>query len=172
MRLNHRVKSYTLMELAVVLVLSGILFLLAFQALQFVQSSYLRFSKKNASLVKVKTLVSQLKKDCSNSESVTAGDQKITCVIEKSVDVSYQIAPSFIVRSQGHLQDTFLLENTTMKCYFNQTEVSKTGSFVDEIVLETIYQKEKLTFSVTKVYGADKLMQIQMVETNGNDVWQ
>lgn len=168
MCLKYKASAYSLMELTVVLVLSGILFAMAYQALHFVQFTYTQFSAKNDNLTKNRMLMSRLKKDCLSADLITATEYEINC-IGTGGTIVYKIMPLYIIRQQGATRDTFRLNNAVLRCHFGEQEIiSLTPEPVDELSLVAEVQKTSVRFRITKRYGADQLFQ-QTLLKNSNE---
>jgi prepilin-type N-terminal cleavage/methylation domain-containing protein len=157
MPLRYRTRAYTLLELAVVMVLSGILFAMAYQALHFIQSSYSNFSQRNSQVVKNKGLFHWLNRDVRRADAVYVSDAEIICYRQLNT-VVYKTGTNYIVRQQAGRDDTFKLKNIVATFYFeNKIIEPKTPVLADHLQIEGQLENENVILGVFKSYAADEL---------------
>jgi prepilin-type N-terminal cleavage/methylation domain-containing protein len=155
--LQCKTRAYTLLELAVVMVLSGILFAMTYQALHFIQSSYSNFSQRSSQVVKNKGLFHWLNRDARRADAVYVSDGEIICHHQLNT-VVYKTGPSYIVRQQAGRNDTFKLKNIVVTFHFENKVIDpKTPMLADHIQIEGQLENENVILGIFKSYAADEL---------------
>jgi len=164
--LRQKVRGYTVMELMVVMVVSGIVVL---SALQF----YIIFNKliykENNAMDGVKEVLQfygTLKNDMDSSISVHAAKDGVAMKMSEKNLIQYDFFDQYVTRTQNMLCDTFRLKVMDLK-----TQKDLTTGFDHIIALEI--QKDKETYSVLleKTYSDDVLLNTtisQKMDLDGN----
>jgi prepilin-type N-terminal cleavage/methylation domain-containing protein len=168
MLLKYKTRAYTLLELAVVMVLSGILFAMTYQALHFIRSSYSRFSERNSEVVKNKGLFHWLSRDSQKADAMYVSDGEIICD-HNSGTVVYKTGVNYLVRHQAGRQDTFKLNKIVLTCYFqNKLIDTKAPTLSDHIEIEGQLENENIVFGIFKPYAADELFRLKLTEVDND----
>ena len=162
--LRQKVRGYTVMELMVVMVVSGIVVL---SALQF----YIIFNKliykENNAMEGVKEVLQfygTLKNDMDSSISVYATKDGVAMKMPEKNLIQYIFYDEYVTRTQNAQSDTFHMNITDLK-----TEKDLTTGFECVIALEL--QKDKETYSILleKIYSDDVLLNTMILQNQNTD---
>jgi len=166
-----RLKAFTLIELIVALIISGIVISIAATCYQIVYKQYKEYKNVNETLSQAALLNMLLNKDFQNFQYVNKtsdgiefsgfSTQQTSNEEQKTV---YEFGQQYIIRKYTTIQDTFgvVLANTSLK--FQNKEIENNSTLVDELSFETDVIQENETFHYKKQYGADVLMKLENKE--------
>jgi hypothetical protein len=101
----QRLKSFTLLELVVVLVVSALLFRLTYAALGLVQRQQQVFEHHSATLGQISTWQNALAADFRHARRIDVAADQISCQLPGTV-VVYSWPDSLLIRRQGEVTDT------------------------------------------------------------------
>ena len=141
MKLNRKVKSFTLSEMVVVLILTSIVVGLAFSVLTLVQKQMSAIQLNYQKNLTINKLETALWLDFSNSSKVNYDNLNNELKFSSEVDsTTYKFVDNFIVRGS----DTFSVNTQSKKLYL-QGEIKESGT-VDALKIEFSkdYQGQKL----------------------------
>src|ERR1044072_3609062 len=107
--LNHKVASFSLVEMLVVLVLSGISIGIIYFAYYTLSTYQITLSRKYNDLNDRNTLYFSLKKDIERSQQVTVfGESDLYCLSpHENLTIQYSFSSTYSIRRQAGRVDTF-----------------------------------------------------------------
>ena len=155
--LPRRLKAFTILELLVVLVISALLFGMAYTALQLVLRQQRVIERKSAMLGQISTWQAVMTADFSTSLTVEVAQDRIRCQrTDGPVFYTYSYPDSALVRSQGEVVDTFRLP--IRECsYFWQGQPRTTG-LIDELTLLGVTAQDTFTLQAAVPYAAQQVL--------------
>jgi prepilin-type N-terminal cleavage/methylation domain-containing protein len=157
MFLERRIKAFTLIELTVVMLISGFLFGIAYLSLRIFQKRYQQFEASTTQLLEVSQAEHLLFQDFAKATCVEAEEQ-ILHFSHDSTQVNYHFSDEYLLRQQLSLMDTFHLSCRPRKLYLLGKELLNGRGLVDELVFDCEVQGEVLNFHFQKRYAAQQLL--------------
>ncbi len=163
--LPSRVKAFSLVEMLVVLVLSSIVVAIIYVSYSRVQSFYRSVSKKYQTSEDFGALIYTIRKDINASDAVLKTEEGVSCVFRER-EVSYAFTPSYVVRRQSEVVDTFNCLNLEAYVLFSGSKVEQPRRPVDQVVLVVSGKEEDMhTFRHLKYYDQRSLMRYDLQDS-------
>lgn len=131
-RRPSRLSAFTVLELLLVMVVSALLFSMAYAALRMVQRQQRAIERKSAALGQVSTWQTALEADFQPGAIIAVADDQVRCEREGR-QVIYTFRDSVLVREQGEVIDTLLLPVRECTCYWQGQ--SRTSGLIDELAI-------------------------------------
>ena len=154
----RKIRAFTIIELVVVMILSGIIIGIVYSAYQIVSSQYENYRKANNQNTSMAVLTLLLNRDFSTAYSIKKEGERISFFDQENKVCSYAFAEDFIIRSTNAVEDTFHIHTFNIEVLFlNQPQSSYTG-LIDEVYFESMIFEEQQLFRFKKQYAADVLM--------------
>ena len=152
-----RVASYTIMEMIIVMLLSSLVFTIAFKSFEIISKHYISYKRSvdeigDYSLLD--RLISSNSLQCIRIEKTQDG---VAFVFEKG-RIDYDFSQDYILRTQAGAKDTFILEAASYKLLYLGKEVMEDANIVDEVFVEGSIKGEVRRFNYFKQYAANELM--------------
>ena len=153
MRLNKKLKAYTISEMIIVLILTSIVVGLAFSVLKMVQKHMIAIQYNYTRSNELKQLETALWLDFNRYSLVTTGSSEDTLNFSTELDsISYRFTDNSIIREQ----DTFNVVFQTKQFYFNGELAD--NKKLDAIKLETSMEFENQFLFIFKSNDANTFM--------------
>jgi Tfp pilus assembly protein PilE len=161
--MSKKLKSFTLVEVLVGMIITGIVISLATAVYQIIWKQTDSYKKENGLISEQILLQTLLKKDFLNAAEIkNDGDKKINFLNEKNEKIKYEFNEKNIVRVQNFNSDTFSVAAQNLKCYFREKETKQNAEIIDELSFEVVLSSDELiTFHFVKEYDAAMLMQTE-----------
>lgn len=153
---NNSLPAFTLLEMIMVMLLSGILLGIVYFGLNIAQTYYNDYASEKEHLKKVHLVNNLLERDFIFSELVAGEPGSISCVYQ-TYEVKYTLNEEYIVRTQNFAADTFFLKSNNLKLFFQKEEIVEQSEIIDEIIFQL--GEEKYTIHCQKLYASDKLFE-------------
>lgn len=162
--MNRRISAFTLIELTVVMLISGFLFGIAYFSLQLFQNRYQHFSVETEKLMEIGRLTYLLNNDFNQAQVIIADREDIVFQMDSST-VHYQFLPEYSLRKQQSVvTDTFWIVSEGKRMHLlGKEKVSETG-LIDELEFGYTYHEEPYLFHFYKPYDAEVLMEYESKE--------
>jgi hypothetical protein len=153
----NKICAYTIMEMVIVMLLSGIVISISFKSFDILSKSYMDFKGSQDTIAQYATLDRLLTLDFMRCREVRKTEDGLDLIFTGS-KIQYTILPDLLLRRQASLTDTFKLVAENISLKFKKNECKTEGHLVDEFLFEDNYRQELETYHYTKQYGADILM--------------
>ncbi|TCC99768.1 PulJ/GspJ family protein [Pedobacter psychroterrae] len=151
-----RIKSFTLFEIVLAMMLAGIVVGMAYTAFTLFSKIYRDYHAKTISHADVQLLRKLFDEDLGSASVVSSsGDQIRFNGLSDSSGSRYLVYPDFLIRQKDNLPDTFKMKNLALITFFEGREVS--NSIVDQMVFRFEFEGSPILISVTKSYSAEDL---------------
>lgn len=153
----RKIPAFTLMEIMIVMIISGIVISFGYSAYTFIQSRSGTFSEITRRDVSLQKTVALLERDVFRSCRIIAlNGNELLFVGEDTVD--YHFNPEYLLRRSGTITDTFNIP--VNKCSFQFQRETLTEGLVDKIDL-SIRDSESglIEMGLSKKYDASALME-------------
>ena len=157
--MTRRTDAFTLQELLIVMILSGILLSTAYYGLRVVQQYYLRFDQRSEQNLAHQTLHSLLQRDFERAVYVVKEERAVVCHLN-SEPIIYKFTTEAVLRRQAGAMDSFPGPAQELRCFFLSDEVAMPGQPISELTFTITSQEEFLPYRVHKTYAADVLMHL------------
>lgn len=151
----RRLSAFTLLELVVVLVVSAILFNLAYAALGMVQHQQQVIASHTAALGQLSTWQEVLGADFQAARRVEVAGDQLRCEREAG-SVIYAWQDSVLVRQQGEAVDSFSLPVREHTCFWQGKP--RTQGLIDEISLTIMTARDTFYLQAAAQYDARQLL--------------
>lgn len=155
----RRTDAFTLQELLVVMILSGILLATTYYGLQTVQQYYQSFNRRSERTLRYQTLHHLLQRDFRRAEYIVRQDKAIVCYLTNGT-ITYDFTDEAVVRTQGELHESFPGSAQDMQAYFRSEPMVLNNHPIDKLRFTLTVQEEVLPFRIQKTYAADQLMKL------------
>lgn len=150
--LIHKIQSFTLLEVIVVLLLSTFFIGMVYYSMII----YLSIIQKNKTTilenVMISSLYSSLTAESSISDYMEADlfDSVIFCVMPSEDTIKYELHTSRIIRYQSCRIDTFFIPLLSVSFSFNGKQVQK--GYVDWVSIKVGREKKSMELAISKYY--------------------
>ena len=152
-----RLNAFTILELLVVLVVSALLFGLAFAALRLVQRQQQRIERHSAQLGQISTWQAILAADFRASRRVELAHDRIRCErADGPIFYTYSYPDSTLVREQGDVLDTLHLP--IRNCTYWWQGQARTSGLIDELALLGVAAQDTFYLQAATSYPAQQLV--------------
>jgi prepilin-type N-terminal cleavage/methylation domain-containing protein len=137
---HKKLKAFTLLELLVGMIVSGIVLTATFSAYKIVTGQYQAYRNRSASVSELSFFVSQMHSDFSNSSRVVrrSGDN-IQLKSEKGL-IEYYFTEKYILRNDLLRIDTFKVSVTGIETLWKAEKVNSEEETIDELHIQINYE--------------------------------
>lgn len=149
------IKAFTLVELQITLLLSGIVVSFVLMSYQIIFRFHKQYVAKVEQINKVQKLNFLLQKDNLQSVKINLTPNGFSFSNEKEKFVEYQPIENKLIRIQAIRRDTFVLENLSLQLLYNENEIKIVGDRINTIKIG--FENDKL-FHIKKEYASVQLM--------------
>ncbi|MFD0766148.1 type II secretion system protein J [Mucilaginibacter lutimaris] len=158
--MNKQLRSFTLVEMIVVMLLTAIVIGMAYEVFRIVSESYRSFAEKNEKVNDVERLEHWLGRDFLRSEAITAGAGELRMAISGDT-VIYRFSDSAVVR-QGLKIDSIPVQTSGMQTAFRGIPSPAGAQWVpaDELNFTIVLEKQQIPEYFYKLYSAEQLINL------------
>ncbi|TND10224.1 MAG: hypothetical protein FD123_472 [Bacteroidetes bacterium] len=153
-----KLKGFTLLELLVGLVLSGIVVAASFTAYQVMAGRYGSYQQMNTAIRDAAWLHGLLGKDMERAALVTGNSETIRLQFPGGRNLAYTFAGDYILRRDSLVTDTFRVKHAEVKLLYENQPVNSELLPVEELVFTAGIGSEPELFRFRKTYPADVRM--------------
>jgi hypothetical protein len=154
---QHRLKSFTLLELLIGMLISSLVIGASIMAYQLVSSQFGNYRKVNTVIREAHQLHSLLQYDASRSERVQRESNELIFILAESPAIRYSFHEKEVWRMDHHLTDTFHLAAVSLTSAFQEEE--REQGLIDQFSFESSIFDETERFIIRKQYDAQKNME-------------
>ncbi|MBI2968487.1 MAG: prepilin-type N-terminal cleavage/methylation domain-containing protein [Bacteroidetes bacterium] len=155
-----RALSFTLIELIIVLFLTGMVTAIGYTSFNIIKREFFSFRTNAMALVDISWLNAILQRDILNAREVRRENESVILVFRNMPPVTYRFAHSFILRKSDSATDTFHLSYRNLRMNLFKNEQAIHGGLVDEIMVDVVSESAVYPLHLRKQYGADILMNL------------
>lgn len=155
---TKKIEAYTLMEIAIAMLLAAISMSICYTAYQMIGDYFHAFQKKNAVAEEVLTLRRTMEKDVAKGRYLVRTIDGIN-ITGDGVNVNYQFADTAILRKVENLRtDSFHVTPVDTRFHFEEREAQETDT-VDHISFMLKTEKQQMIpITIGKFYSAHDLL--------------
>lgn len=147
-----RLKSFTTMELSIVMLLSAIISGMAYNGYLLFIKQISVYQKTNDEALQIQQILKLLKNDTYLCNTISATENELTFSFLNS-SIAYTFNENFILRTQASTIDSFKLNCSDYWSSFNNIKNNAVLSTVDAFGFILTYKKEISPILFTKNYG-------------------
>ena len=156
-RINKRLEAFTLMEMTVALLLTGLVTGIALTAYGIIESQFQHFQGSRNGFHEVAQLNLALQRDVQSCREVIRNDDGIYCRYQNGDQIDYAFTDEFVMRTAGQRTDTFHLKTEERSFRFEGNEQFVPELPIDAFSFKGSIQEEALPFHYFKTYGTAQL---------------
>jgi Tfp pilus assembly protein PilE len=150
-----KLKSFTIVELCVTLLISGVVIGIAYYAYSLFLYQYKKQEAKSALIREYLLFQKAIRTDIDQAEDITDSIAYLTFRKLSNETAKYNFANDFIYRNTLSATDSFRIKKT--EYYFST--VTETSDLVNEIHIVFDLKPEKLRADFKKIYSAQQIME-------------
>lgn len=159
---NHKIKAFTLLEVAITMLISAVLLGITYTSYSIVVKSYRSFTAKNDNIAVLIGLDHVLRRDFAKATVVIKDTDGIELQSDQQ-SIKYTFNPDFIIRSTTR-QDTFKVQTQDILTSFENTPLNNVQDTpeqnrLDELSFTLLFQNEKIPYHYRKLYSSENLIQ-------------
>ena len=154
--MNKKLKAFTVMELAVAMLISGVVLSIAYNSMDVFGRLSRKFYSNQKGNAEIMMLDDLLRKDFEVSTLILKSGNGILCKKE-SMNIKYEWLPDMIIRTID-LPDTFFVKNDGVSVLFMNEQQNLEGGMVDNLQFEKIEDGEELLFVYNKNISPETLL--------------
>jgi hypothetical protein len=156
MKINTKVKAFTILEVTVSMLLAVITISIAYTAYRVVSSSYRQFDIKNKKLAEFIITDKLLKKDISACNKMVRTIDGVS-LLGNEGEIRYTFEADYILRNQFDIRtDTFFVKNADFISLFEKKEAFS-GEMTDNIRFSADLEDKTVKLGYFKNYSAEQL---------------
>jgi len=150
----NKLKAYTISELTIALVVTGIVISIAGSVLFLIKKQYDNYEEKNRTTYQLNLVEYLLKKDFEKADSIFWKEEKLT--LFQDIDkIKYTLEEEYIIRNQEIVSDTF---------FFQVGEVSTAfligKKYVSSLSFDIVIKERKYPVYLRKEYAPSTLLSL------------
>jgi prepilin-type N-terminal cleavage/methylation domain-containing protein len=146
-----RIAAFTLLEMMIGMLISGLVVAAAFSAFRIVASQHKRYKMRHADLSQVANFRQALAHDFFRADSLLTGEANTIRIFGKQV-VEYHFSEKFVLRDDGQVRDTFFVSSTSMRINQQTAEASKPHVLLHALEMQLVFGSSRLPFRLLKKY--------------------
>ena len=159
---NQKVKAFTIMEVTITMLITGLIIGITYTSYSIVIKSYHSFTTKNDSMAVLVSLDHVLKRDFDRADSILKDSAGIT-VKKNDMSIKYVFMPDFIVRNSLKT-DTFKVQTQEVMTSFDnipiiEMQATAEQNRIDGLDFTLVFQNEKIPYHYRKLYSSENLIQ-------------
>lgn len=161
MNISRKVPAFTVLEMMVAMLVSGVVITMAYSGLAMLNHQWIEYRNKMGQITECLQFKKIMDADIDKSVSVSGSDEAglVTIMFDDSSNVKYQFGDSFLVRDNESNQDTF-----HFKSRLNEVGYFKTTRLITSFEISIVFQDDILPFYFSKVYSAQELLNPEPIE--------
>ena len=154
-----KIRAFTLVELLVVMVISGIVIAITYQIYFIANKQFMQYKKGNEKVTQEVILRGLLNNDFFQSESVIRKSENNIEMQLADEKINYEWRDEFIIRVTNASRDTFFLPVSLVELKFRNSSQDISAGLIDALKIISENGDEEKYFCFFKEYSADVLMQ-------------
>ncbi len=155
--------SFTIPEITVAMIISGIAVTIAYISLDLLTKSYIKFRENQTFVTKVSTWRNELNKDLLRSDLAISSINGFELRQNNNLISTYTKGENYFVKVSKGQNDTLFLENPELELFFtiSNTEIIEEGKLLDLIYLSGFRHNEIWNLCARKTYSASALIKAE-----------
>jgi hypothetical protein len=153
---NKKLKSFTVIELVVARLASGIVISLVISSYSLIERSIIRSTEEYEFDNHLMTFFSSIKQDFDKAVTISGAGNKLRIAFKDKSEVRYSFGDTISIREVNELVDSFLFKPVDLQI----TNLKGNQELVEEISFMVKHKKLDYPFHFCKDYSCDQLFQI------------
>jgi prepilin-type N-terminal cleavage/methylation domain-containing protein len=153
-----RLRAFTLLEVLVGMVVSGIVIAATFSTFRIVSGQVLQYQKQTAKSADLSLFASQFTADFTNAEKIIHQAEKEVLLKQRVRSIRYQFLPAFISRSDADHTDTFFVAVSSAAFFLKGEKSEDDNALLDEIKFRFRVGEESFEQVYAHKYAAQEVM--------------
>lgn len=154
----QKLKAFTLMELLIGMIISGVLISICYMSYTLINKQYLNYKTIKAELTEVLQFNSVLDRDIANAERMSFIESKLIINRKKKSDLEYNFEASFILRKEGEVTDTFRLISLNLIPSYLMSRGTMSENLLMSLSFDALVLGEQEHFQFRKSYDAETVV--------------
>lgn len=150
-----RLPGFSLIELVIVMMLSGVVLGMVYYSFHITQLTFTRFLKNKKQQEDFHVMNANLERDFFKSDSITYQDRIVSCYLKDEM-VIYDIAEKGIYRNQNNSLDTLQIVVEECICSFEREETQ--SGWIDELLINYLDKRGHGDLHFIKNYDAVSIL--------------
>ena len=157
MRINKKIKGFTLIEMLVTLSLSTVVVAFAYMTYNYIFSTYVQFEKINASVAEFTSCQRQLLKLSNNAEKIEVKERSILFHLKNNELMYAEINPNYILfYSESRTIDTAQCLVSSFNFTLGTTKIN--NGYIDGFSIYVEFNKVPYKLYYEKCYDSEKMI--------------
>ena len=148
----RRIKGFTLLELVVVMILTGIAVTLVYRAYIYISQTYSVYVDSRERILELGEFQTVFQGDLDAAEKADAGQNKISLLFDQKL-IHYHFIDSMVVREQKSRLDTFQIGLQQHQFYYHENQA---GGLTD-VKLKLKYKDEDISLYFDRAFDVQSL---------------
>ncbi len=137
---HKQLKAFTLLELLVGMILSGIVLTATFTAYRITTKQYETYREKSKSITEISFFVSQLQVDFSNATTITQHSENTIHLQSDKRKLEYIFSAKHVLRNDFQQIDTFHVAVQGIESLYKSQKVNDENSELDELHIRVTFE--------------------------------
>lgn len=161
----NKLKSFTIVEAIVVLILSALVISISYTAISIISERIHKFKEFIQESEAITSAEKVLINDITTAKYIVRSPEGFKCIYNEHI-VKYDFSSNNIIRT-GSVSDVFNLEVEGFNTFYKGLENFVPGSILDQVSINIIIDNSPFELVFVKQYGSDILMNEKLI-LNGN----
>ena len=141
--LHKRLKAFTLLELLVGMILSGIVLTATFTAYRIITRQYETYRDKSKSITEVSFFVSQLQFDFADATTITRNSENEILLQSDNKILEYRFSEKYVLRNDLSRVDTFNVSVSGIETFLKSEKTVLENSDIDQLHIMMNFEGKK-----------------------------
>jgi len=150
----NKIKAYTISELTIALVVTGIVISIAGSVLFLIKKQYDNYEEKNKAVYQLNLLEYLLEKDFAKADSIFWKEEEVT-LFQQIDKIKYRFEYEYIIRDQKIVSDTFYFQADDINTVF-LPEVK----YVSTLSFDIMMKEKRYPVYLRKEYAPNTLLSL------------
>lgn len=151
----RKIKSFTVLELIIVLVLTGTVIAIAYSGASLFFKEFMIFQHRSDNAAGISLLNRLFIKDFDRSDFIYKDNQQLKCV-NRDKSIYYGFNSEYIIRRDSLIVDTFKVEISGVQSRFEGNEVM--DGVIDNLAFSIFHNDDSIKFQYNKKYNAESFI--------------
>ena len=151
--INPNLKAFTLLEMLVVMVLTGIVFGIGYTTYDLMHKQFAQYESHHEELLRLEQLKTLLKTDFFEARKITKNHSGIR-IEQMEETIAYLFENEHIIRLKMGVNDTFHYPTGEVNMFYEKQRQDFQEALIDQLSVEVVYKGQSQTLSFLKKYDA------------------
>ncbi|MFA6924752.1 MAG: prepilin-type N-terminal cleavage/methylation domain-containing protein [Bacteroidales bacterium] len=157
-----KLKSFTFIELVVVMAISAFVVSIAYTAYQIINFQFINYKTKNESIKELFQMEDVIQNDFENAHKINSAGKDLIFEMKNGMTCRYEFKQDYILRDYRETKDTLKISTDSVEKSFQN--IPNNYGIVDELKFKTNVFDEVQRFVFYKKYESDILIEQEKTE--------